>query len=107
MKRNPAEISPSTTQAIRRLGENVRLARRRRRERQSDVAARMGVSVNTLAALGSGKPGVSLGTLATALLCLGLLDRLERVADPGEDDIALLVEGESLPKRIHPKRSIV
>lgn len=63
----------------------------------------MGVSVNTLAALESGKPGVSLGTLATALLCLGLLDGLERVAAPGEDEIALMIDSERLPKRIHPK----
>ena len=105
MKRNTASASHSAQLAIRDLGRDLRLARRRRRERQRDVAERMGVSVSTLAALEAGRPGVSIGTLAMAMLALGMLDRLGALADPGDDDIALAIEAESVPLRIHAPRS--
>ena len=64
-------ISPGASAALRNLGRGIQLARRRRRIRQRDLAARMGVSVSTLRALEAGEPGVSMGSLAMALLSLG------------------------------------
>ena len=60
----------------------------------------MGVSVSTLRAVESGDPGVSIGTFAMALLALGMLPRLEELADIAEDDIGLLMDIESLPRRV-------
>ena len=67
------KISPSASAVLRNLGHGIQLARRRRRIRQRDMAARMGVSVSTLRALEAGEPGVSMGGFAMALLTLGIL----------------------------------
>ena len=93
-------IPPSAAKALRRLGQDIQLARRRRRIRQRDLAARMGVSVTTLRALEAGAPGVSMGTLAAALLAMGLLPQLDALVDAGKDEIGLFSEVEALPKRI-------
>ena len=93
-------IPPSAAAAVRRLGESIQLARRRRRFRQRDLAARMGVSVTTLRALEAGSPGVSIGNVAMALLALGNLHMLDELSDVGRDDIGLFEDLESLPKRV-------
>ena len=103
MKKN--SISPSASAALRNLGQSIRLARRRRRIRQRDLAARAGVSVSTLRAMEAGDPGVSMGTFTMALLALGILSRLDDLADPGQDDIALFMDIDALPQRVRlPKR---
>ena len=92
--------SPAAAAAVRRLGESIQLARRRRRVRQRDLAARMGVSVSTLRALEAGSPGVSIGNLAMALLALGNLSKLDELSDVGQDDIGLFEDMAALPKRV-------
>ena len=93
-------ISPSATAALKRLGQSIQVARVRRRVRQRDLAARMGVSIGTLRALEAGAPGVSMGNLAMALLALGNLSRLDDLADVRQDDIGLLMDVGALPKRV-------
>ena len=101
------QVTPSATAALRELGRGIQLARRRRRVRQTDLAARMGVSVPTLRALESGTSGVSIGSLAMALLALGMLPRLGDLVDVGQDDIGLLMEIDALPKRIRPRKGAI
>ncbi len=60
----------------------------------------MGVSVSTLRALEAGEPGVSMGSLAMALLSLGVLSRLDDLGDVGQDDIGLLMDIDALPQRV-------
>jgi len=60
----------------------------------------MGVSVSTLRALEAGEPGVSMGSLAMALLSLGILSRLDDLGDLGQDDIGLLMDIDALPQRV-------
>ena len=98
-------ISPRAASALRNLGHGIQLARRRRRIRQRDLAARMGVSVSTLRALEAGEPGVSMGSLAMALLSLGVLSRLDDLGDAGQDDIALLMDIDALPQRVRLQKS--
>lgn len=93
-------LTPSAQKALRNLGESIRIARVRRRIRQKDMALRMGVSIVTLRALEKGDAGVSVGTLAMALLVLGILPKLEQLSDVSRDDIAMLLEIEDLPKRV-------
>lgn len=100
-------ISPSASAALRNLGRGIQLARRRRRIRQRDLAARMGVSVSTLRALEAGEPGVSMGSFAMALLSLGILSRLDELGDAGQDDIGLFMDIEALPQRVRlPRRRV-
>ena len=102
---NRKRIPLSVAAALRQVGQDIQLARRRRRIRQRDLAARMGVSISTLRALEAGAPGVSMGNLAMALLALGRLSRLDELADVRQDDIGLTMELEALPRRIRIRKN--
>ena len=93
-------ISPSANAALQRLGQSIQVARVRRRVRQRDLAARMGVSIGTLQSLEAGAPGVSMGNLAMALLALGNLSKLDDLADIRQDDIGFLMDVDALPRRV-------
>lgn len=86
--------------AIRKLGQDLRDARRRRRLPLAVVAERSLVSKATLIKVERGSPGVSLGIYATVLHVLGLVDRLADLADASRDALGLALEGETLPQRI-------
>ena len=95
---------PSVQRALRALGRDIRIARKKRRMPVADFAVRMGVSQGTLARLERGEAGVSLGTFAMALLALGELHRLEELVDVSKDDTGLMLDIASLPQRIrNPK----
>jgi hypothetical protein len=69
------------------------------------LAERASVSRTTLNKAEKGDPGVSLGTYATVLFALGMVDRLADVADPRHDAVGLDLEEENLPERIRlPRR---
>jgi len=86
--------------AIRKLGHDIRDARRRRRIPAAILAERASISRTTLHKVEQGDPGVSLGIYATVLFALGMIDRLADVADPIHDAVGLELEEEHLPKRI-------
>lgn len=82
-------LPPAASQALRRLGENLAIARVRRRESQRVWATRLGVSVPTLIRLERGDSGVAVGIVATALWMLGRSQALADLADPASDRGAL------------------
>ncbi len=86
--------------ALRKLGRDFALARRKRSISTADMAARLFVSRDTLWRLERGDPTVSLGTLATAAFVLQLLDRLANIASPATDALALDLDERRVPKRI-------
>ncbi|MPZ16409.1 MAG: helix-turn-helix domain-containing protein [Luteitalea sp.] len=90
--------------ALRTLGHDIRDARRRRRIPVAVMAERASISRTTLSKVEKGDPGVSLGSYATALFVLGLVQRLEHLADPGQDELGLALEEEHLPRRIRRSR---
>jgi transcriptional regulator with XRE-family HTH domain len=91
--------------AIRKLGADIALARRKRRISTHDMADRLFVSRDTLWRLERGDPTVALGTLATALFILQLHDRLARLAAPGDDQLGLDLEERRVPQRIRRART--
>ncbi|MBM3847803.1 MAG: helix-turn-helix transcriptional regulator [Verrucomicrobia bacterium] len=93
------------THALRKLGRDLALARRKRGISTSEMAARLFVGRNTLWRLERGDPTVALGTLVTAAFVLNLHDRLANLAAPASDEIALSLDEQRLPKRIHRKKS--
>lgn len=95
-----ASIPTSIARELRQLGADLRLARIKRRLRLKDVAGAAGVTVQTIQRLEAGEPGVALGTLATALMVLGLNDRLRSLAEAAKDDIGLLADIARLPVRV-------
>ena len=85
---------------LRRLGQSVSLARRRRHLSQEDLAGRIGASVNTVRRMEDGHPGTALQHFARALQVFGQLDKLDRLLDTSEDSVGLVLMDDELPKRI-------
>jgi len=86
--------------ALRKLGHDIRDARRRRRIPVAIMAERASISRTTLNKVEKGEPGVSMGTYATVLFVLGMADRLADLADPKNDSVGMTLEEERLPQRI-------
>jgi transcriptional regulator with XRE-family HTH domain len=91
--------------ALRKLGHDIRDARRRRRIPVAVLAERASISRMTLNKVEKGDSGVSVGTYATLLFTLGMIERLADVADPRHDTVGRELEEEHLPERIRlPRR---
>src|SRR5258707_5963651 len=75
--------------ALRKLGRDLALARRKRGISTSDMAARLFVSRDTLWRLERGDPTGSIRTLVTAAFVLNLHDRLANLAAPASDGLRL------------------
>ena len=102
--RSSAAIPVPVARALRKLGHDIRDARRRRRIPAAILADRASISRTTLNKAEKGDPGVSLGTYAMVLFSLGMADRLADVADPRHDAAGLELEEENLPVRIRLSR---
>jgi transcriptional regulator with XRE-family HTH domain len=72
--------SPKTTKILTSLGENIKLARLRRKLSSEQVAERAGISRQTESAIEKGKPNVSIGLYTQVLFVLGLAEDLSKVA---------------------------
>jgi transcriptional regulator with XRE-family HTH domain len=86
--------------ALRKLGRDIKDARRRRRIAMAIVAERASVSKPTLIRVERGDPSVSVGSYATVLFVMGMADRLADLVDARNDPVGLQLEEENLPKRI-------
>jgi len=92
-------------QALRKLGHDFALARRKRGISTSDMASRLFVSRDTLWRLERGDPTVALGVFVTAAFVLNLHDRLAALAAPETDEVALSLDERRLPQRIRRHKS--
>ncbi len=80
------------------LGENIRLARKRRRLTSVTVAERAGIDRKTLYQIERGNPSVSIGSYFNVLRTLGLHEDFLKIAS--DDKIGRrLLEGELLGKQ--------
>ncbi len=104
MKPLPSLPLPAT-HALRKLGHDLALARRKRGISTEDMAARLFVGRATLWRMERGDPAVSMGTLATAAFILQLHDRLANLAAPATDSLGLSLDEARLPKRIRRAKS--
>ena len=82
-KRTPPTY-PAAERQLKALGHRLRAARLRRRLTQEVVAARVGVSKQTLAKLESGLPTTSLATLLRLLQVLNLGADIDAIAADDE-----------------------
>ena len=91
--------------ALKRLGQNLCNARKRRRIPMRLAAERASISRTTLSKMEKGDEGVSLGAYAKILFVLGMIQQLAELADPKFDELGMELEFESLPRRIRiPKK---
>ncbi len=102
-RRSPATPLP-VLRALRKLGADIRDARRRRRIPVSILAERASISRTTLNRIEKGHPNAALGNYATVLFALGMVERVADIADPRHDTLGLELEEEYLPQRIRLSR---
>jgi transcriptional regulator with XRE-family HTH domain len=104
-KKKPSGMLPiPVTRALRKLGHDLRDARRRRRIPAEIAAERASISRTTLGKIEKGEPGVAIGSYAIVLFVMGMTDRLAELADPRNDAVGLQLEEEHLPQRIRRPR---
>ena len=84
---------PKNKRILQRVGQNLRLARLRRKLSAAKVAERAGISRNTLYLLEKGSPSTSLATLFRVLIVLGL-----------EEDFLLLAKDDELGRKLEDAR---
>ena len=87
-------------QALSKLGQDLCVARKKRRISTISMAERAFVSRGTLYKLERGDPTVSMGIYATVLSILGLVEGLAKAADRRDDTLGLDLEEDHLPKKI-------
>ena len=93
-------MNPEAFDPIVKLGENLRIARKRRGLRIVDLARAAGCSQDTLRRLESGDAGVSLGVLARVAAAIGRAQELASVMDAAKDLGGLKGEVQRLPQRV-------
>ncbi len=96
-------LLPQTQQILSRLGENIRLARLRRKLSTSQLSERAGISRSSLYAIEKGNSGVAMAIYAQVLMILDLEKDLLLVAKDDEFGRKLQDAG-LLPKERAPKK---
>src|SRR5690606_30713328 len=89
MSRNSIVLLPKNKKLLQAVGENIKLARLRRKLTMDQVSERAGISRPTLSSLEKGNPAVSMGIILQVLLVLGL-----------EKDVLLLADDDVLGRKI-------
>ena len=74
MNKRGVTVSPKTAEILEQMGEQIKLARLRRRLSTELVAERAGISRATLWNVEKGSPSVAIGIYATVLHALGNMD---------------------------------
>lgn len=96
----------SAKQALLHLGEEIRLARKRRNWTIAEFASKMEVSSPTVIALEKGRPTVSMGIVFSALWLLGLEKEITTFSE-FEDAVGTELLDRRLPQKVrHKKRDL-
>ena len=85
-------------ESLQALGQNVRVARLKRRLPQNVLAERAGVSLSTLCKIENGNGGVAIASYASVLMALDLGTPFSDIGR--SDPLSLALETDTLPKRI-------
>lgn len=80
MQSKKSQILPSIAKILIEFGENIKLARLRRKLSAEQVAERANISRPTLLSIEKGLPGVAIGSYAQVLFVLNLEKDLLKVA---------------------------
>lgn len=92
--------------ALRKLGQDICDARRRRRITMKLLAERANISRKTLARIEKGDHATSLGSYASVLFSLGMANKLADLADAKHDLTGRQIEDENLPKRVRIPKNL-
>ncbi|MCB9653635.1 MAG: hypothetical protein H6729_05845 [Deltaproteobacteria bacterium] len=97
-------LPPKLRRALRKMGQDISVARRKRNLTVAMMTERLGVAKSTYLRVEKGDPTVATGILAMTLFILGLDEGLTKLADPTGDDQGLLLDAQRLPKRVRVKK---
>lgn len=100
----PHRPSIAVRRALRKLGFDIRDARRRRGLPAEIIAERAFTSRPTLRRIEAGDHTVSIGIYAAVLQAMGMLEGLGTLADSSRDETGLAIALEKLPERMHVRR---
>jgi len=105
MKTKSQILLPKVQKSLVELGENIKLARLRRKFSAEQVAERANISRPTLLSIEKGLPSVSIGAIVNVLFVLGLEKDIMEVAKDDKlgrrlQDASLIVK-ERAPKRVN------
>jgi len=103
MSRATFRILPKNQRILKNLGENIRLARLRRKISAEQLAERAQISRYTVWQIEKGNSGVSIGAFLQVLFVLGMEKDIEQVASTDPLGRKLQDAGLSIKKRA-PKR---
>ncbi len=84
LQRRTAVVFPKSQQRLAQLGENIRIAIKRRGFTQTLISERTGLSRLTIRRIEHGDASVSLGHYMAVLTVLGLADDIAKVASDDE-----------------------
>lgn len=93
-----------TVDRLKKLGQDIAVARKRRHLSRRDIAARMMVNLKTVERLERGDPGVGIGIVAGALWILGMDRRLGDLVSPESDSTGLQEDIKNLPRDFRKTR---
>jgi transcriptional regulator with XRE-family HTH domain len=102
---SPHHPSAAVQRVLRKLGADIRDARRRRRLPMAVIAERAFTTRATLQRVEEGDSGVSIGIYAAVLQALGLLAPLGQLADLSQDRVGQELSAAELPARTRLRRS--
>ncbi len=97
MPRPSATLYPNSTRALADLGQRLKYARLRRHFSAETVAARAGMTRQTLSKIESGNPSVTIGNYFQVLVVLGLDKDIGAVAR--DDVLGRRLQDAELPQR--------
>lgn len=86
--------------ALRKLGQDINNARRRRRITAQLMAERAGLSRSTIGKIEKGDPTTSMSSYGAVLFVLGMEKRLSDLVDSMHDLVGRRLEDENLPQRV-------
>lgn len=91
--------------AMRKVGQDIKDARLRRRITAALLAERANISPRTLSKIERGDSTVAIGSYAAVLFSLRMIDRFADIADARHDRTGIELMQEQLPKRVRiPKK---
>ncbi len=104
MNKRGVTVSPKTTEILEQMGEQIKLARLRRRLSAELVAERAGISRATLWNVEKGSPSVAIGIYAAVLHALGNMDS-DFLLVAKDDELGRTLQDLELPvRRRAPKK---
>ena len=102
MKPKKAILLPKFQKILDQLGENIKLARKRRKLTTIQVAERAGIDRTTLYHIEKGNSSVSLGAYFNVLRTIGLHEDLLKIA--ADDEFGRKLQDLKLPPEQHQKQ---